>query len=1122
MNTRAIIVLTVLLVFGWAGAALAGEVCDKLPTAPGARLIVVDSADQLAEAVGDPEELAADDDAVFATAQPGDFVCIAANLPITTSNTFTNTDLHPATNTAINITIPNITIYGAIVNSTTGARATLTAGTGLTTAIFQVGATAAQMAAMPAVYLAPPFSATGNPNSVAITDPIFDCAGNSGTAIDVLPGANNTVIELNTIGGLTGACSTAGVLVRADRDTNGDQARDDTDGDGVLEDTKGVRIRANVFDARAGDSGPAIWLEENVVGVGDPNVGALEDQPPFEQCTGAGPGTDHTVIGSSSANAGFATTTPFGPVVGNGPGADDGNLITSTTGTANNDWEDGIRSEGSHICIRGNVIRTISGAAQPAIDDNGIQLDPGANGTAVWGNIIGSLDATRRAVGGDGIAVLGPFKLTSVTPDGDSLYDNIVGNVGSATQAALRGAARNGFLCADERIYVQGSSQGAQRAVDNGDEGFDMSGTAPADSEGLGCTKRDAVFNNDAIGNGGNGFEGGSDFVDNDALVNMGHGFLVPGPGPNRFCGNVANDNGDSSLNPFITGLSGFAVDSSNMFTDGGTFGSATCARGGNTANANLFAGFFLGISPPSLNATGNQLTRTAPPGLPFSTVHQANCNGVIGVFVDGNNNWIAHVDAFSNGSRAPAGVGGAGITLEVGAYGNRLTQNRAGSLNYNATPPATCPVAGTATGTVTAPVQAFGLGVQGGNGPGAPAGATANVAWLNIFGDPDYNSDADIDGDDDSAAGPGTGGSSVRTPGPLEGNHYGIALGTNTAAVLRLEEQDGGSGLGTPQDLDGDGIVGMACNRIVGNNDSFAGMPTPPRGGVIAPIAIAANLQLWADADGAGGTRLSNIWEGNGVFTGTSATTVPSDLANGSTATGAAGILNFEGAWTLVTIGPTPDIFVDPGLNTVQVSSPRNGGATTVDGLFANCAGDSGASPPTPPTPGPSNILGDVNGNSSFEQADLDELLNALRNRASWLTDPTNPKFKVSDVARPCGRITRADYNRLRSSLLRVQKGRSALKSQCGSKGTIGFDPASAPRLLTVLSGQAGAAGVRVAVYDFAGRLLLEQKATGAQVALDLVQRELANGVYLAVVESLAADGRTLVREVRKVIVLR
>jgi hypothetical protein len=86
MNTRAIIVLTVLLVFGWAGAALAGEVCDKLPTAPGARLIVVDSADQLAEAVGDPEELDVDDDAAFATAQPGDFVCIAANLTITTQS----------------------------------------------------------------------------------------------------------------------------------------------------------------------------------------------------------------------------------------------------------------------------------------------------------------------------------------------------------------------------------------------------------------------------------------------------------------------------------------------------------------------------------------------------------------------------------------------------------------------------------------------------------------------------------------------------------------------------------------------------------------------------------------------------------------------------------------------------------------------------------------------------------------------------------------------------------------------------------------------------------------------------------------------------------------------------
>jgi hypothetical protein len=310
MNTRAIIVLTVLLVFGWAGAALAGEICDKVPTAPGARVIVVNSADQLAEAVGDPEELAADDDPEFATAQPGDFVCIAADLTITTSNTLADTNLHPVTNTAINITIPNITIYGAIVNSTTGARATLTAGAGASlTAIFQVGATATQMAAMPAVYLAPPFNATGNPNSVAITDPIFDCAGNSGTAIDVLPGANNTVIELNIIGGLTGPCAVAGVLVEADNNSGlgglpgpGGQARFDADGDG-LEDTTGTRIRANVFIAANGASGPAIFLEENVLGNPDPNVGALEDQPPFEQCTTAGTDTVHTVVGSTSANA---------------------------------------------------------------------------------------------------------------------------------------------------------------------------------------------------------------------------------------------------------------------------------------------------------------------------------------------------------------------------------------------------------------------------------------------------------------------------------------------------------------------------------------------------------------------------------------------------------------------------------------------------------------------------------------------------------------------------------------------------------------------------------------------------------------------------------------------------
>jgi hypothetical protein len=268
----------------------------------------------------------------------------------------------------------------------------------LTAAIFEVGATGAQMALFPSSlgvdYRLAPFNATGNPTNVRITDPTFDCAGISATAITVLPGANNTVIELNTIGGLTGACSTAGVLVRADRDTNNDQARDDTDGDGVLEDTVGTRIRANTFDAQLAHSGPAIWLEENVVGVGDPNVGALEDQPPFEQCTGATAGSNHTVIGSSSANAGFDTTAPFGPVVGNGPGADDGNLITSTTGSGT--WAIGIRSEGSHICIRGNVILTPATGAATGDTGNGIQLDPGANGTAVWGNIIGSLQVCTR------------------------------------------------------------------------------------------------------------------------------------------------------------------------------------------------------------------------------------------------------------------------------------------------------------------------------------------------------------------------------------------------------------------------------------------------------------------------------------------------------------------------------------------------------------------------------------------------------------------------------------------------------------------------------------------------------------------------------------------------------
>jgi hypothetical protein len=144
--------------------------------------------------------------------------------------------------------------------------------------------------------------------------------------------------------------------------------------------------------------------------------------------------------------------------------------------------------------------------------------------------------------------------------------------------SALLGAADDGFVCQDERIFVQGSSQGAQRAVFNGDEGFDLA--AGGDSpEGFGCTKRDAVFNNDAISNGGNGFEDPGNLVDNDAHGNSGDGFFVPGTVGSTLCGNVASQNGGD----------GFNVDDNNTFTDSGTFGSATCARGGNRALANTW-----------------------------------------------------------------------------------------------------------------------------------------------------------------------------------------------------------------------------------------------------------------------------------------------------------------------------------------------------------------------------------------------------------------------------------------------------------------------------------------------------------------------------------------------------
>jgi hypothetical protein len=548
--------------------------------------------------------------------------------------------------------------------------------------------------------------------------------------------------------------------------------------------------------------------------------------------------------------------------------------------------------------------------------------------------------------------------------------------------------------------------------------------------------------------------------VDNDAHGNGGDGFLVRGTAGSTLCGNVASQNGGD----------GFNVDDNNTFTNSGTFGSATCARGGNRALANGGDGFEIG--------GGNVFLPATVPGTPTiggSPVHFAWCNGDNGVRMGtggGDSNRIRRVSAINNRNN--------GFFTPSGSDDNHLSNNVAGNLaGTGAATPAACTPPGhpaSAPALTSVPRRTFNFGDQDNgwdNNGGTPA--SPNRAWRNTFGDPDFENSS-----------------------TLGANFAGNAVnGIRTAGgSVVLEESSGTVGSTAAADLDGNGTSGEACN-VITNNVAV---------GFYVASGSGANHQI-DDFDGQGGTRLSNIYEQIGTAV---------DIEHDGTA---GTILKAEGLWTLMTVGPTPDIDVGPSTGIVQVSSTRVHTYTTVSQLLAACVADGGSGGGGG---GSAPKLGDVNLNDSFEQGDLDELLNALRNRASWLTDPTNPKFKASDVARPCGKITRADYNRLRSSWLRVQKGRSALKSQCGSKGTIGLDPASAPRLLTVLSGQAGAAGVRVAVYDFSGRLLLEQKATGAQVALDLVQRELANGVYLAVVESLAADGRTLVREVRKVIVLR
>jgi hypothetical protein len=1035
MNSRAIIVLTVLLVFGWAGAALAGETCPVFsPFLPGGLIIHVDNENQLGDVLGDDESIA-DATPDFPLAPPGSIVYITADILLTLAQTG---------NDGVEVNVNDVVIVGCTLNPPTvpaPRKPTITAVGGAASA----------------------FTFIGSRN--VLFDPIINCNG-AATAITIAPGANNTVLDSNDIATGTGPCSTAGILVQATSTTA----------------TTGTRIIRNRFASDNAGSGNAISVDPGANGVANATPG---DIPPFTQCTAATytafgstffSTSAHSVIGDIAANAAGAPTWAA---------AAQGNQIVGR-------WADGIRMEGGEWCIRGNLIGQGPGATGSTLaitgawgtttapagavgsglaarvcdgsaPGDGICLDVEAKGTAVWGNALMGFSGTFAV--DDAIHVMGPFPINNptLTVLGDSLFDNIAGDVAGS------GWDDDGVVCEDRDIFIQGSAPGAQRANYNGDDGFDMT-NADGDGEGAGCTKRAAIFNNAANFNANNGFEGGSDFIDNNAISNGLDGFALDFGGPegdnHRFCGNQAMSNGDD----------GYDVRDGNQFLKALTVGNATCARGNQTVT--LISG------PPPVTYTGSNFadsngsdgveardnntfensvsTRNTVNGFnvrdnnTFSAdPNFADCNTVDGFLGDDGNTFNA-VIARSNTS--------SGIHVTGGL--NRIFNSLAGSLP--------------ATGALCPTVQANGLEVDGG-GPN-----TSNRAWDNVFGAGRRRN--------------GSGGFATETAD--RGNGNGIRI---DAGVLRLNEgQDAASSTGLPTvqaDLDGDGRNFEACNTMASNTSL---------GVFLTAAAVNGNLQVLDDEDGAGGAWLGNIYEQAGSATGAK----PNDIQNDSGET-----VKMEGLWTLVTVGPTPDIFVDgASTSTVQVSSPRNGGATTVDGLYTNCAVGAGGGG----TPGPSLILGDVNRNGSFDGDDPAALLTALRNRASWLTDPTDPKFKVSDVARPCGKITRADYNRLLSSWQRVQRGRPALKSQCGSKGTIGFDPASAPRLLTVLSGQAGAAGVRVAIYDFAGRLLLEQKATGAQVALDLVQRELANGVYLAVVESLAADGRTLVREVRKVIVLR
>ncbi len=176
----------------------------------------------------------------------------------------------------------------------------------------------------------------------------------------------------------------------------------------------------------------------------------------------------------------------------------------------------------------------------------------------------------------------------------------------------------------------------------------------------------------------------------------------------------------------------------------------------------------------------------------------------------------------------------------------------------------------------------------------------------------------------------------------------------------------------------------------------------------------------------------------------------------------------------------------------------------------------------------------GDVDLDGRVTVSDALLLADQLLRDCVGLTDEQKMIADVADPVAPEGAVpmcntelTSADVAEIARLALGVSSSSASAEPQAPVRafGVSAVQAFAAKGALTVKAQGVGIQGVRVQLFDLAGRTVLDEGASGRQLRVRLLDeqgRPLANGVYLYVVEVKGVDGRVIRTDVRKLVVLR